>query len=45
MINQTDQTLYRLSNLNAEQTRISYQMSTGKEIDKGSEDSTLYDIL
>ncbi|WP_122894090.1 flagellin N-terminal helical domain-containing protein [Arcobacter peruensis] len=42
MINQTEQTLYRLSNLNAEQTRISYQMSTGKVIDKGSEDSTLY---
>ena len=42
MINQTEQTLYRLSNLNAEQTRISYQMSTGKELDKGSEDASLY---
>jgi len=42
MINQTEQTLYRLSNLNAEQTRISYQMSTGKIIDKGSEDASLY---
>jgi len=42
MINQTEQTLYRLSNLNAEQTRISYQLSTGKVIDKGSEDSSLY---
>lgn len=42
MINQTEQTLYRLSNLNAEQTRISYQMSTGKKLDNGSEDASLY---
>ena len=42
MINQTDQTLFRLANLNAEQTRISYQMSTGKKIDNGSEDASGY---
>ena len=42
MINQTDQTLFRLSNLNAEQTRISYQMATGKKIDNGSEDASAY---
>ena len=42
MINQTDQTLFRLANLNAEQTRISYQMATGKKIDNGSEDASAY---
>ncbi len=42
MINQTDQTLFRLSNLNTEQTRISYQMATGKKIDNGSENASLY---
>ena len=42
MINQTSQTLYRLDNLNAEQTRISYQMATGKKIDNGSDDASLY---
>ncbi|WP_121628057.1 flagellin N-terminal helical domain-containing protein [Poseidonibacter antarcticus] len=42
MINQTEQTLYRLANLNAEQTRVTYQTSTGKILDKGSDDSTLY---
>ncbi|MBU3015526.1 flagellar hook-associated protein FlgL [Poseidonibacter lekithochrous] len=42
MINQTDQTLFRLANLNAEQTRISYQMATGKKIDNGSEDASGY---
>ena len=42
MINQTDQTLFRLANLNAEQTRISYQMATGKRIDNGSEDASGY---
>ncbi|MAC83261.1 MAG: flagellar hook-associated protein 3 [Arcobacter sp.] len=42
MINQTEQTLFRLSNLNAEQTRISYQMATGKKIDNGSEDASTY---
>ena len=42
MINQTEQTLYRLSNLDAQQTRISYQMSTGKKLQNGSDDSVLY---
>jgi len=42
MINQTEQTLYRLSNLDAQQTRISYQMSTKKKLQQGSDDSVLY---
>ena len=42
MINQTEQTLFRLSNLDAQQTRISYQMSTGKKLQDGSDDSVLY---
>ena len=42
MINQTEQTLYRLGNLDAQQTRISYQMSTGKKLENGSDDSVLY---
>jgi flagellar hook-associated protein 3 FlgL len=42
MINTTNEITFRLSNLNAEQTKISYQMSTGLEINKGSEDSVLY---
>jgi flagellin-like hook-associated protein FlgL len=42
MINLTDQMIYRLGNLNTEQTRISYQMSTGKLLDKGSDDSSVF---
>uniref|UniRef100_UPI0040476195 flagellin N-terminal helical domain-containing protein n=1 Tax=Aliarcobacter sp. TaxID=2321116 RepID=UPI0040476195 len=42
MINQTDQTFFRLSNLNAEQQRISYQSSTGKKLQDGSDDSVLF---
>jgi flagellar hook-associated protein 3 FlgL len=42
MINQTDQMLYRLSNLDALQQKNSYQMSTGKKIEHGSDDSVLY---
>ncbi len=42
MIRSTEQTLYRLDNLNAEQQRISYQMSTGKKLQQGSDDSNLY---
>lgn len=42
MIRSTEQMLYRLDNLNAEQERISYQMSTGKELQQGSDDSGLY---
>jgi len=42
MIRSTEQTLYRLDNLNAEQQRISYQMSTGKKLQQGSDDANLY---
>jgi len=42
MIRSIEQTLFRLDNLNAEQERISYQMSTGKKLQYGSDDSTLY---
>jgi len=42
MINQMEQTLYRLANLNAEQSRVTYQTSTGKILENGSDDSTLY---
>jgi flagellar hook-associated protein 3 FlgL len=42
MIRSTEQTLYRLDNLNAEQQRISYQMSTGKKLQEGSDDASLY---
>lgn len=42
MINLTDQMIYRLGQLNTEQERISYQMSTGKILDKGSDDASLY---
>lgn len=42
MINQIDQTLYRLSNLDSMQQKLSYQASTGKKIENGSDDSILY---
>lgn len=42
MINRTEQAIYRLGNLDAIQERISYQMSTGKKLQKGSDDSLLY---
>ncbi|MGB5793093.1 flagellar hook-associated protein 3 [Poseidonibacter sp.] len=42
MINTSQQTFYRLENLNAEQQRITYQTSTGKILEHGSDDSTLY---
>ena len=42
MINQTQQTIYRLGNLDAQQLKISYQMSTGKKLQQGSDDSSLY---
>jgi flagellar hook-associated protein 3 FlgL len=42
MISQTEATLYRLSNLDAEQKRVTYQTSTGRKIDNGSEDSALH---
>ncbi len=38
----TEQMLYRLNNLNKEQTRISYQMSTRKVLDNGSDDTEVY---
>lgn len=42
MINQTDQMLYRLSNLDNLQQKLSYQTSTGKKLQQGSDDSILY---
>lgn len=42
MINTSQQTFYRLENLNAEQQRITYQTSTGKILEHGSDDSTLF---
>jgi flagellar hook-associated protein 3 FlgL len=45
MINQTDQLLYRLSNLDIQQQKNNYQMSTQKELQEGSDDSTLYSRL
>ena len=42
MITQTETTLYRLANLDAEQKRVTYQTSTGRQIDNGSEDSALH---
>lgn len=42
MINTDSSTLYRLDMLNQQQLKVNYQMSTGKEIDKGSDDSKVY---
>ncbi len=42
MINQTEQMLYRLSNLDNLQQKLSYQTSTGKKLQQGSDDSVLY---
>jgi flagellar hook-associated protein 3 FlgL len=42
MIRSTQQTFYRLDNLNAEQERLNYQLSTGKKIQYGSEDANTY---
>jgi flagellar hook-associated protein 3 FlgL len=42
VIDTTGQMIYRLGNLNAENERISYQMSTGKKLDRGSDDSKTY---
>ena len=39
MIQNTSEMTFRLNNLNQEQQRISYQMSTGKELQDGSDDS------
>ena len=42
MISQIDQTFYRLSNLDSLQQKLSYQKSTGKKLENGSDDSILY---
>jgi len=42
MIRSTQTTMYRLDNLNNEQQRISYQMSTGKKLQYGSDDANVY---
>lgn len=42
MINITGSMLYRLDLLNQESTRISYQTSTGKILNNGSDDSVVY---
>ncbi len=42
MINRTDQMIYRLSNLDTQQQRVSYQMSTKEILQNGSDDSVLY---
>ena len=45
MINTTQQMIYRLENLNDLQARISYQMSTGKKLQNGSDDSVTFNRL
>lgn len=42
MINQTEQMLYRLSNLDAQQQRVNYQLGTKKQLQNGSEDANLF---
>ncbi len=42
MIDMTNHMLYQISNLNAENERIAYQMSSGKVLNNGSDDSVLY---
>ncbi|MCK5295069.1 MAG: flagellin [Arcobacteraceae bacterium] len=42
MIDLTSSMMYRIGNLDVQNERISYQMSTGKVIDRGSDDSVLY---
>lgn len=42
MIDLTNQMIHRIGNLDIQNERISYQMSTGRIIDKGSDDSVLY---
>ena len=45
MINQTEQMLYRLSILNTQQQKNSYQLNSTKKIQQGSDDSILYSRL
>jgi len=42
MINQTQQSLYRLENLNDELKRITYQTSTKRILENGSDDAVLF---
>ncbi len=42
MIDLTSSTLYRLDNLNKAQIQLSYQQSTGKLIDRGSDDTQIF---
>lgn len=42
MIDQTQQMMYRLSNLDTQYQKNSYQQSTGKILQNGSDDSVLY---
>jgi flagellar hook-associated protein 3 FlgL len=42
MIDLTSQMTYRINNLDSQNQRISYQMSTGKVLENGSDDSVLY---
>ncbi len=42
MILTTSQMNYRLDNLNTEHKRVAYQISSGRKIDDGSEDSDIY---
>lgn len=42
MISQTQQMVYRLGNLDVQQQKVTYQMSTKKELQNGSDDSVLY---
>ena len=42
MIDLTNQMMYRISNLNSVSERISYQMSTGKVLENGSDDSVVF---
>lgn len=42
MINITDQIMFNLNNLNKENLRINYQLSTGKVLQKGSDDSAVF---
>ena len=42
MIDLSNQMIYRIGNLDVQNERISYQMSTGKILQNGSDDSVLY---
>ena len=42
MIDKTGSMLYHISNLNAENERVSYQMASGKVLDQGSDDAMLH---